>query len=160
MLFVVFNYIKVVAGNECCNNHSILEQFALKSRKWCLNYFCSISLVIGPENSCYYLNQSDVKLNPITTWSPAFSRAFEKWKNVLFFCKKTVCYFITRLNRDLLVFRLNCPKKSESWHSFKLFPVKRKITIRSFLVGLNREITAPLKRETTSIFYFLWSYIC
>ena len=160
MFFVVFNYIKVVAGNECCNKHSILEQFALKSRKWCLNYFCSISLVIGPENSCYYLNQSDVKLNPITTWSPAFSRAFEKWKNVLFFCKKTVCYFITRLDRDLLVFRLNCPKKSESWHSFKLFPVKRKITIRSFLVGLNREITAPLKRETTSIFYFLWSYIC
>ena len=160
MLFVVFNYIKVVAGSECCNKHSILEQFALKSRKWCLNYFCSISLVIGPENSCYYLNQSDVKLNPITTWSPAFSRAFEKWKNVLFFCKKTVCYFITRLDRDLLVFRLNCPKKSESWHSFKLFPVKRKITIRSFLVGLNREITAPLKRETTSIFYFLWSYIC
>ena len=160
MLFVVFNYIKVVAGSECCNKHSILEQFALKSRKWCLNYFCSISLVIGPENSCYYLNQSDVKLNPITTWSLAFSRAFEKWKNVLFFCKKTVCYFITRLDRDLLVFRLNCPKKSESWHSFKLFPVKRKITIRSFLVGLNREITAPLKRETTSIFYFLWSYIC
>ena len=160
MLFVVFNYIKVVAGSECCNKHSILQQFALKSRKWCLNYFCSISLVIGPENSCYYLNQSDVKLNPITTWSPAFSRAFEKWKNVLFFCKKTVCYFITRLDRDLLVFRLNCPKKSESWHSFKLFPVKRKITIRSFLVGLNREITAPLKRETTSVFYFLWSYIC
>ena len=160
MLFVVFNYIKVVAGSECCNKHSILEQFALKSRKWCLNYFCSMFSVIGSENSCYFLNQSDVKLNPITTWSPAFSRAFEKWKNVLFFCKKTVCYFITRLDRDLLVFRLTCPKKSESWHSFKLFPVKRKITIRSFLVGLNREITAPLKRETTSIFYFLWSYIC
>ena len=85
MLFVVFNYIKVVAGSECCNKHSILEQFALKSRKWCLNYFCSISLVIGPENSCYYLNQSDVKLNPITTWSPALL------KN-----GKMFCFFVKR----------------------------------------------------------------
>ena len=160
MLFVVFNYIKVVAGNECCNNHSIWSNLHLRVESNALIIFALFLSVIGPENSCYFLNQSDVKLNPITTWSPAFSRAFEKWKNVLFFCKKTVCYFITRLDRDLLVFRLNCPKKSESWHSFKLFPVKRKITIRSFLVGLNREITAPLKRETTSIFYFLWSYIC
>ena len=85
---------------------------------------------------------------------------FWKMEKCFVFCKKTVCYFITRLDRDLLVFRLKCPKKSESWHSFKLFSVKRKITICSFLVGLNREITAPLKRETTSIFYFLWSYIC
>ena len=31
--------------------------------------------MIGPENSLHSLNQSDVKLKPITTWSPAFSRA-------------------------------------------------------------------------------------
>ena len=32
--------------------------------------------LIGPENSRHYLNQSDAKLKLITTWSPAFSRAF------------------------------------------------------------------------------------
>ena len=95
MLFVVFNYIKVVAGNECCNNH-----FHLRVESDALIIFALFLSVIGPENSCYFLNQSDLKLNPITTWSPAFSRALEKWKNVLFFCKKTVCYFITRLDRD------------------------------------------------------------
>ena len=31
--------------------------------------------MIGPENSLHSLNQSDAKLKPITTWSPAFSRA-------------------------------------------------------------------------------------
>ena len=30
--------------------------------------------VIGSENSRNSLNQSDAKLKPITTWSPAFSR--------------------------------------------------------------------------------------
>lgn len=49
------------------------------------------------------------------------------------FCKKTVCYFITRLDRDLLVFRLKCSKKSESWHSFKLFPWNAKLQFAAFL---------------------------
>ena len=31
--------------------------------------------VIGPGNSRHSLNQSDAKLKPIMTWSPAFSRA-------------------------------------------------------------------------------------
>ena len=31
--------------------------------------------VIGPENWCYSLDQSDTKLKPTTAWSPAFSRA-------------------------------------------------------------------------------------
>ena len=31
--------------------------------------------VIGPESSCHFLNQLDVKVTPIMTWSPAFSRA-------------------------------------------------------------------------------------
>ena len=35
--------------------------------------------VIGPENLCHSLDQSDAKLSPITTWSPAFSRAFCGW---------------------------------------------------------------------------------
>ena len=37
--------------------------------------FTLIPSVIGSENSCPFLNQSDVKLKAITTWSPAFSRA-------------------------------------------------------------------------------------
>ena len=32
-------------------------------------------LVIGPENSRHFLNQSDANVISITTWSPAFSRA-------------------------------------------------------------------------------------
>ena len=36
--------------------------------------FCS---VIGPGYSCNFLNQSNAKLKPITTWSPAFSRALD-----------------------------------------------------------------------------------
>ena len=30
--------------------------------------------MIGPENLRYFLNQSDAKLKPMTTWSSAFSR--------------------------------------------------------------------------------------
>ena len=37
--------------------------------------FALLRYVIGPENSRHSLNQSDTKLNPITTWLPAFSRA-------------------------------------------------------------------------------------
>ena len=36
-----------------------------------------LRLVIGPENSCYSLNQSDAKRKPIMTWLPAFSRAWQ-----------------------------------------------------------------------------------
>ena len=31
--------------------------------------------MIGPENLLHFLNQSDAKLKPITTWSLVFSRA-------------------------------------------------------------------------------------
>ena len=31
--------------------------------------------VIGPENLCHSLDQSDAKLKPTTAWLPAFSRA-------------------------------------------------------------------------------------
>ena len=37
--------------------------------------FAFFRLVIGPEYYHYFLNQSDSKLKPIATWSPAFSRA-------------------------------------------------------------------------------------
>ena len=38
--------------------------------------FVLLRSVIGPENSRHSRNQSDAKLKPIATWSPAFSRAF------------------------------------------------------------------------------------
>ena len=37
--------------------------------------FSFLRSVIGPENSHDFLNQSDAKLKPIRTWTPAFSRA-------------------------------------------------------------------------------------
>ena len=37
--------------------------------------FALLRYVIGPENWCHFLSQSDFKPKPITTWSPAFSRA-------------------------------------------------------------------------------------
>ena len=40
--------------------------------------FASLRCVIGPENSCHNLNQSNVKLKPNTTWSLAFSRALRR----------------------------------------------------------------------------------
>ena len=40
--------------------------------------FALLRCVIGPENSCHNLNQSNVKLKPNTTWSLAFSRALRR----------------------------------------------------------------------------------
>ena len=40
--------------------------------------FDLLRCVIGPENVCHNLNQSDVKLKLNTIWSPAFSRA-SRW---------------------------------------------------------------------------------
>ena len=37
--------------------------------------FALLRTVIGLENLRLFLNQSDAKLKPIATWSPAFSRA-------------------------------------------------------------------------------------
>ena len=37
--------------------------------------FLSLCSVIGQENMCQPLNQSDAKLKPIATWPFAFSRA-------------------------------------------------------------------------------------
>ena len=44
--------------------------------KVCIS-FSLLRSVIGPENSCNSLNQSYAKQKPISTWSPAFSRAWE-----------------------------------------------------------------------------------
>ena len=40
--------------------------------------FALLCCVIGPENSRHNLNQSNVKLKPIITWSLAFSRALRR----------------------------------------------------------------------------------
>ena len=43
-----------------------------------IRYFIGFALlrsVIGPESSLHYLNQSEQKLKPVTTWSRTFSRA-------------------------------------------------------------------------------------
>ena len=42
---------------------------------WDCCKFAFFRFMIGPENLHHFLNQSDSKLKPIATWSPAFSRA-------------------------------------------------------------------------------------
>ena len=51
------------------------EQFSLSKVIWDCLGFALLRSVIGPEYSRHFVNQSDAKLNPIMTWSPAFSRA-------------------------------------------------------------------------------------
>ena len=43
-----------------------------------LFWFYIIRSVIGLQNLRYPLNQSDTKLKPIMTWSPTFSRVFDR----------------------------------------------------------------------------------
>ena len=53
--------------------------------------FALLRSLIGPENSCHSLSQSQAKLTPITTWSPAFSRAFGE---ALVFTLSSHCLFL------------------------------------------------------------------
>ena len=48
---------------------------SVESNQGLFFFFVSLRNVIGPENSRLSLDQSGAKLKPITTWSPAFSRA-------------------------------------------------------------------------------------
>lgn len=88
MLFIVFNYIKVVAGSECCNNHSIWSNLHLRVESDALIIFALYLSVIGPENSCSFLNQSDVKLNPNYYLVARVFPRFWKMENALFFVKR------------------------------------------------------------------------
>ena len=72
--------------------------------------FVLFSSVICPENLRRFLNQSDSKLKPTTTWSPAFSCAllfeFSLAHGVIFFAMVGCCdcfgYSFTTLNRKAL----------------------------------------------------------
>ena len=48
---------------------------SVESNQGLFFFFASLRNVIGPENSRLSLDQSGAKLKPVTTWSPAFSRA-------------------------------------------------------------------------------------
>ena len=50
--------------------------FVRANERYCIG-FALLRFVIGPNNSCYSLNQSDAKLKPTLTWSFAFSRALD-----------------------------------------------------------------------------------
>ena len=54
--------------------YHLLEQFSVRNKTGLLLVLLYFVL-IGIEKSRHSLNQSDKKLNPITTWSPTFSRA-------------------------------------------------------------------------------------
>ena len=58
--------------------YHLLEQFSVRNKTGLLLVLLYFVL-IGIEKSRHSLNQSDKKLNPITTWSPTFSRALCSW---------------------------------------------------------------------------------
>ena len=64
---------------------ALLEQFYIEYQKYSeiALVFAFFRYVIGPENSRYFLNQSDSKPKPIPTWSLTVSRAFQGWKEDL-----------------------------------------------------------------------------
>ena len=83
--------------------------------------------VIGPESSCHFLNQLDVKVTTIMTWSPAFSRAlgslvvFTSSSHLLvkmfFFplidCCDSFCFALTTGNQKALDWKI----KVRKWES-------------------------------------------
>ena len=54
-----------------------LEQFSKCRKQSEIILVSRLLTLIGPENSRNSLIQSGAKLKPITTWSPAFSRALD-----------------------------------------------------------------------------------
>ena len=58
--------------------YHLLEQFSVRNKTGLLLVLLYFVL-IGIEKSRHSLKQSDKKLNPITTWSPTFSRALCCW---------------------------------------------------------------------------------
>ena len=158
MLFVVFNYIKVVAGNECCNNHSILEQFALKSRKWCLNFL--LYVLCDWFRKLMLLSQPiRCKIKPNHDLVTHVFPRFWKMENVLFFVKRQ---FVI-LSRDWIEtyssFDWNAQRKENRDTRLSYFREMQNYNSQ-LSCGTKSWNYCTLKRETTSIFYFLWSYIC
>ena len=62
---------------------SILEKFPIELI-WDYIGFALLQFLIWLENSRHPLNQSNPKLKPITSWSPASSRALVSWLFLLF----------------------------------------------------------------------------
>ena len=63
--------------------------------------FTLFFFVIGPENSCHFLNQSDAKLKPIATWLLASSRAlvtcvFPRFDYMRFLALWFACLWVLR----------------------------------------------------------------
>ena len=88
MLFVVFNYIKVVAGNECCNNHSIWSNLHLRVESNALIIFCSISLCDWSRKLVLLSQPIRCKIKPNHDLVTHVFPRFWKMENVLFFVKR------------------------------------------------------------------------
>ena len=83
--------------------------------------------VIGPESSCHFLNQLDVKVTTIMTWSPAFSRALGSlvvftsssqrlvkiFSFLLIDCCDSFCFALTTRNQRALDWKI----KVRKWES-------------------------------------------
>ena len=86
MLFVVVNYIKVVAGNECCNNHSIWSNLHLRVES---NAFIIFALFLSWSRKLVLLSQPiRYKIKPNHDLVTHVFPRFWKMENVLFFVKR------------------------------------------------------------------------
>ena len=73
-------YLQKCSERNIPSLSQLLQLLALKFWHFCMVLNKSqlnalLHSVIGSENSRHSLNQSDAKIKPISTWSPAFSRA-------------------------------------------------------------------------------------
>ena len=129
-------------------------------------------LLLDPENSRHFLNQSDVKLKQITTWSPAFSRSLGSsvvfslschwllWVFSLLICRccwhTWTNYEFTWVNNELWA-SMNTPtiaenskvehKQQKAFLREQPFPMNGKYNKRSFV------------RKTGSMSSGLWIYV-
>ena len=100
-------------------NREIIN-WVLKVIRGCFS-FSFLRSMIGPENSLHSLNQSDAKLKPITTWSPAFSRALGILVVLLWVLTGSLSYFpffrLVVVITVVLVWRISIEKCSKKLHA-------------------------------------------
>ena len=94
--------------------------WVLKVIRGCFS-FSFLRSMIGPENPLHSFNQSDAKLKPITTWSPAFSRALEILVVLLWGLTGSLSYFpffrLVVVITVVLVWRISIEKCSKKLHA-------------------------------------------
>ena len=70
----MLKHLKVITNHVFIDQESKFQPRGESNLK--LHWFHLLRSVIGLKNTRHFLNQSDAKLLPITTWLPAFAQAF------------------------------------------------------------------------------------